>query len=153
MKTNLFSFLLLLAAILPAHAQTSVWTWQQYGLSFEAPDALRVTRNNATVYEAAHNDLHLSIQVMDYEGINPESLAEALGETAAELGMSADSDVGELVLTTLEGVYIEGLVDGVNTILVLLFDTESNIALLSTVVYNDGLEQVATDIVNSFVIR
>lgn len=134
-------------------AQNTKWTWKQYGLSFTAPSSMKVTTNDAVSFAAESNDLHISIEVMDYEGISPETMAAALGQAAGELGMASDSEIGELGLTTLEGIYIDGLVDGIPTTLVLLYDTESNIALLSSLVYSEEYIQKATDVVNSFEIK
>lgn len=128
------------------------YTWEQYGLSFSVPQNFKVVKNTAESFEAENANIHLTIEVMDYDGIDPEDLGTALGEMANELGMTG-MDIGELALTTLEGAYIEGKVKGVNVCLVLLADTDSNIALVASVTYSNGNEQQATNIVNSFSIK
>jgi hypothetical protein len=134
-----------------AEAQTR-FEWKQYGLSFSVPSGFKVSKNTATSFEASNSNIHLTIEVFDHDDISGEELGEALGTIAAELDME-DGEIGELRLSTLEGVYIEGTVDDVGTILVLLLDSESNIALLSTIVYADGYERAATNICNSFAIK
>ena len=131
-------------------AQNTKWTWKQYGLSFTAPSSMKVTTNDAASFAAESDNLHISIEVVDYEGLSPETMGATLGQLAGELGMASDSEIGELSLTTLAGIYIDGLVDGIPTTLVLLYDTESNIALLASVVYTEEYVEESTAIVNSF---
>jgi hypothetical protein len=126
--------------------------WKQYGLSFGVPSDFKVMKNTDTRFEASNSKMQLTIEVFDHEGVSGDVLGEILGNMAVELEME-DAEVGELRLTTLEGAYIEGTVDGAGTILVLLLDVESNIALLSSIVYADGLEKQATNICNSFAIK
>lgn len=128
------------------------FTWKQYGLSFKVPSNFKVVENTAESFEAESTNIHLAIEVMDYEGISADTMGEMLGELANEMNMKSP-EIGELMLTTLAGAYIEGKVDGVNVCLVLLMDTDSNIALLASVTYANGFEQQATNIVNSFSIK
>jgi hypothetical protein len=134
-----------------AVAQTK-FEWKQYGLSFSVPSGFKVTKNTETAFEASNSKMQLNIEVFDHDGVSEDVLGEILGNMAVELEME-DAEIGELRLTTLEGAYIEGTVSGTGTILVLLLDTDSNIALLSTIVYADGLEKQATAICNSFAIK
>ncbi|NDV56964.1 hypothetical protein [Bacteroides sp. 519] len=151
MKRILVSLTVIFCLCMVANAQQR-YTWKQYGLSFSVPTNFKVLENTAESFEAENNNIHLAIEVIDYDGIDPEDLGTALGTMAVELKMK-NSEIGELALTTLEGAFIEGEIDGVNVCLVLLCDTESNIALLSSITYADGFEQQATNIVNSFSIK
>lgn len=128
------------------------YTWKQYGLSFSVPTNFKITENTAESFQANNGQIHLAIAVVDYDGLNEDDLAETLLMMAEEAGMT-DGEVGPLALTTLEGAYIEGVVDEANMCFVLLADTESNIALLASVVYADGLENQANKIINSFSIK
>lgn len=121
-------------------------------MSFKVPSNFKVVENTAESFEAESTNIHLAIEVMDYEGISADTMGEMLGELANEMNMKSP-EIGELMLTTLAGAYIEGKVDGVNVCLVLLMDTDSNIALLASVTYANGFEQQATNIVNSFSIK
>ncbi|MDR2497471.1 MAG: hypothetical protein LBD21_10140 [Tannerellaceae bacterium] len=134
-----------------AGAQTR-FEWKQYGLSFGVPSGFKVSKNTATSFEASNANINLTIEVFDHDDISGDALGEALGGLAGELDME-DAEVGELRLSTLEGAYIEGTVDDAGTILVMLVDSESNIALLATIVYADGYEKQATNICNSFTIK
>lgn len=151
MKRILVSLTVIFCLCLVANAQQR-YTWKQYGLSFSVPTNFKVSVNTAESFEAENANMHLSIEVMDYDGIDPEDLGTALGQMAVELNMK-NAEIGELALTTLEGAYIEGRVDGVSVCLVLLCDTDSNIALLSSITYADGYEKQATNIANSFSIK
>jgi hypothetical protein len=150
-KVVFWTIAALVFASMSACAQTK-FEWKQYGLSFSVPSNFKVAKNTATEFEASNSNIHLTIEVFDHEGISGEALGKTLGEIALELDME-DAEIGELRLTTLEGAYIEGTVDDVGTILVLLIDEDSNIALLSTIVYADGFEKQATNICNSFSIK
>lgn len=157
MKKLLLSLVVLVVSIaftstVSAQALTT-WTWKQYGLSFKAPSVMKIAKNTATEFEATASNMSLSIGVLDYTGATLEDLAGMIGTVAGEIGMSTDSEIGDLQLTTLAGVYIEGTLDGQNVILVVLADDDSNIALWSVIGYEDGLEQVATNVVNSFSIK
>lgn len=151
MKRILFTLTLVFCLSMVVTAQQR-YTWKQYGLSFSVPSNFKVVENTAESFEAENANMHLAIEVIDYDGIDVEDLGTALGEMANELGMK-NPDIGELGLTTLAGAYIEGKVDGSNVCLVLLIDVESNIALLASVTYGNGYEQQATNIVNSFAIK
>lgn len=150
-KIILFATFLLLTGITAVHAQQK-WEWEQYGLSFSAPSNFEVIENTEDSFEALNRHIHLAIEVFDYEGLDPEDLGMTLGELALELGMR-NVDIGELRLTTLEGAYIESIEDGVGTILILLLDEDSNIALLASIIYDEGFERAATNICNSFAIK
>ena len=142
-----------LMASFTSNAQLKTWTWSQHGLSFKAPSDAQVTENSSEVFTAQSADIMITIQLVDYTGVSMEELGTILGTMAAESGMEAGSDIGELQLTTMAGAYVEGTVQGANVIYVLLADEESNIALFAGVVYADGQEKKATDIVNSFVMK
>lgn len=151
MKRILFTLTLIFCLSMVVTAQQR-YTWKQYGLSFSVPSNFKVVENTADSFEAENANMHLAIEVIDYDGIDVEELGMALGEMANELNMK-NSEVGELGLTTLAGAYIEGKVDGANVCLVLLVDVESNIALLASITYANGHGQQATNIVNSFAIK
>lgn len=151
MKRILLFAAALILISLSANSQQR-YTWNQYGLSFSVPSNFKVTENTATSFEANNQAIHLAIEVLDSDGISPETFGETLAEIANNIGMSG-ADMGELGLTTLEGAYIEGQVGEANVCLVVLLDSASNIALLATVTYADGQEQASTNIVNSFAIK
>ena len=44
----------------------------------------------------------------------------------------------------------DGMVDGTRMTMAILFDTESNIAVIVSIAYTDDMVQVSTDVVNSF---
>ncbi len=150
MKKVLLLLVLFTAMTVSLSAQNTRWTWDQYGLSFEAPSSMKVTENDETKFSSEMNGMAVSMEVMDYEGLTPETMGAALGQAAGEMGMSEDSDIGPLALTSLAGVYIDGVVDGTRMTLAILFDTESNIAVLVTVAYEENMVQMSTDVVNSF---
>ncbi|MDL2247470.1 hypothetical protein LJC05_01920 [Bacteroides sp. OttesenSCG-928-J23] len=151
MKKVLFTLGLVFCLCIAANAQQR-YTWNQYGLSFTVPSNFKITENTAESFQANNGKIHLAIAVIDYDGIDEDGLAEVLISMAEEAGIT-DGEVGPLALTTLEGAYIEGVVNGSNMCLVLLADTESNIALVASVVYADGLENQANNIINSFSIK
>ncbi|MDH6358440.1 hypothetical protein [Parabacteroides sp. PF5-9] len=126
--------------------------WEQYGLSFSVPADFKRVGNNKESFEAKNDNIHLAIEVFDYKGVSAENMGEILGGMANDAGMQ-NAEFGELVLTTLEGAYIEGTVGGINMIFVALMDTDSNVALLASITYINGFEQDATDICNSFAIK
>ena len=150
MKKILLLLTFITTTSLIVNGQTTRWTWDQYGLSFEAPSSMKVTENDEVNFVAEMNGMALNMSVFDYEGLTPESMGEAIGEAAASLGMSENSDIGPLSLTSLAGVYVDGVVDGSPLTLALLFDTESNIAILVSIAYDDNKAQVSTDVINSF---
>lgn len=131
----------------------TTWTWEDYGLSFKAPSNAKVQKNTDTEFVATNGNIIVGLEVIDYTGATMVQLAEALGEYADAVGFSADTEVGGLQLTTLAGVWIEGTLDGTNTILVVLADDDSNIAVVAAIQYADGQEKIATAIVNSFSIK
>ncbi|MBK9399224.1 MAG: hypothetical protein IPN55_19110 [Saprospiraceae bacterium] len=149
MKKILLLSILFIASIASINAQTR-WTWDQYGLSFEAPSSMKVTENDEIKFSAEMDGMAVSMEVMDYEGLTPETMGGALGEAAASMGMSENSDIGPLALTSLAGVYIDGMVEGTRMTMAILFDTESNIAVIVSIAYTDDMVQVSTDVVNSF---
>jgi len=150
MKKTLLLIIIISAALTTIDAQNTRWTWDQYGLSFEAPSKMKVTENDEINFSAEMNGMAISMEVMDYDGMSPETMGAALGQAAGEMGMDSGSDIGPLSLTTLEGLYIDGVVDGTPMTLVLLYDTESNIAVLASIAYTEDLVKVSTDMVNSF---
>lgn len=148
-------FLFLVISILLIHANVNAqqqFEWEQYGLSFSVPSNFRVLVNTAESFEAQNNHVYLRIELLDYEGLSPEFMGTLLGEMANVSGM-VDATVGELALTTLEGAYIEGIIDDTNVVYTILMDTESNLALLSSIVYEYGNGLVVENIMNSFAIR
>lgn len=151
MKRLLLAFALIFSLSVVANAQQR-YTWKQYGLSFSVPSNFKVLENTSESFEAENDNIHLVIEVLDYEGLDPEDLGTILGEMSNELGLK-NAEVGELGLTTLAGAYIEGKVGEANVCLVVLMDVESNIALLASVTYSNGYEKAATNIVNSFAIK
>ncbi|MDL2257386.1 hypothetical protein LJC06_04190 [Bacteroidales bacterium OttesenSCG-928-I14] len=151
MKKIFFLTTILLLTSLAINAKDT-YTWKQYGLSFSVPEDFDVLKNNEESFEAENDEIYLSIEVLDYDGLTPEFFGELLGQMAISSEME-DAEVGELRLTTLEGAYIEGVVGASNVIYVILLDTDSNIALIASIVYEDGNERAATNIVNSFAIK
>ncbi|MDL2223443.1 hypothetical protein LJB98_05030 [Bacteroidales bacterium OttesenSCG-928-M11] len=151
MKRIYFTLFALIAISLSVSAQQR-YTWEQYGLSFSVPKSFQILENTAESFEAENEEMSLTIELLDYEGLSPEFMGTLLGQMAKDSGMR-NAEVGELVLTTLEGAYIEGEIKGVNVIYIVLMDTDSNIALLGSIVYEDGYEVPATRIVNSFAIE
>lgn len=151
MRNFLFATIVFFAFSMCASSQQK-FEWEQYGLSFQVPSNFNITENTATSFDAGNGNINLTIEVLDYTGISAETIGTALGELAVQTGMK-NADIGGLALTTLAGAYAEGTVDGANLILVALLDTDSNIALLASIVYADGYEKQATNICNSFAIR
>lgn len=132
------------------YGQNTVWSWDQYGLSFEAPSKMTVTQNNEISFSSEMDGLALGLELFDYEGLSPETLGEFLGEAAVNIGMKITRDVGPLALTSLAGAYIDGTVDGTPMTLALLFDTESNIGVMVSIAFLSKYDQTVSNIINSF---
>jgi len=72
MKKILLLSILFIASIASINAQTR-WTWDQYGLSFEAPSSMKVTENDEIKFSAEMDGMAVSMEVMDYEGLTPDN--------------------------------------------------------------------------------
>ncbi len=153
MQKFLLTLVVLFAATFAANAQQK-YEWKQYGLSFKVPTTFKISENTAESFAAGDKNMDLAIQVIDYDGVDAEDMGGILGELAVEAGMDMEeAEIGELALTTLAGAYIEGEIDGEMTILVVLMDVESNIALFARITYADGFLKQANNICNSFAIK
>ena len=102
-------------------AQTDM-VWDTYGLGFTLPRGMTITENNSEVFSAERSDLSLAIVPFKEGTVGPEELADLLIELARDFDYDVVTDVDDLQLDDLYGLYTEGTKDGAQAVLAALLD-------------------------------
>lgn len=151
MKKLILVIIALLAIGFAAHAEVR-HEWKQQGLSVSVPSDFKVSKNAADGFEAGNAEFKLTIKLFEAKDLTLASMKTSLDKMAKEAKLDVE-DAGELVLTSLDGAYIEGLTGDKGMVFVLLADEKSKKSFLATLVYEEGNEGAATNIMNSFAIK
>lgn len=154
MKKNLFTILLVLMPFCFAAAQTALvpYKWDALGMKFQVPESSDILESSDSKFVVDNPNLRVEIEA--YEGLNfsSDEMAEAVMSLAEEQGIIYDesTEVQQFSNSGLQGFSLEGNRDGDGIAVALLLSERSDITAAVTVIYGDGLEDVANDIINSF---
>jgi hypothetical protein len=148
--SKLFIWLVLcIASINVGFAQTDM-VWDTHGVGFSVPDDFEISANNAEEFTADNGNLFLSILPIQDKTITTDELYDAVVEMATELEYDRIQDGDAVDIDDFTGYYVRGRKDGTTAIVMALLDRESSTNLLVVIVHNDGHEDEAIDIANSF---
>ena len=148
-KQSLALFAFLLVSVM-ASAQMTDMHWDTHGVGFKVPSDVRIKTNNAEEFTAENSNLFLAIAPVQAGELNEEHMADLTVEMAKGMGYDTVEEGDAIDIDDFTGYYIKGTKDGVNAVVMALMDKESSTNLLVVVVYNDGFEDKAVDILASF---
>lgn len=148
MKRVFFFAIMVLTGVFGLHAQ-SEYTWNDYNVSFNASPALQIKVDNKAQLEAADDNVMMRIFPWS-ESLNFDDLSDATMDIAIRLGFENVNSADAMELDDYQAFYTKGIKDGQEGIVVLLYDNQKNISLVSTIIYQPGFENEAMDIALSF---
>ncbi len=151
-KILLISTLILLFTFSkPVLAQDlKTWKWDTYGINFGVPNDFQVDTNIGDEFSGFAIGLSLTIFPWKDAEISTEHLAEATVELAKEMEYSEITNADNVQLNGFEGVYVQGVKDGVNALILSLLDPESDNNFYVVITFEDTYEEDAMAIVKSF---
>ncbi len=132
------------------NAQMTDMHWDTHGVGFKVPSDVRITTNNAEEYTAENANVFLTISPVQDGDLNEEHMADLTVEMAKGLGYDTVEEGDAIEIDDFTGYYVKGTKEGVNAVVMALLDKESSTNLLVVVVYNDGFEAKAVEILASF---
>lgn len=133
-----------------ANAQMTDMHWDTHGVGFKVPSDVRITTNNAEEFTAENANVFLTIAPIQDGELNKDHMADATVEMAKGLGYDSVDEGDAIDIDDFTGYYVKGTKEGVNAVVMALLDKKSSTNLLVVVVYNDGFEEKAVDILASF---
>ncbi len=125
------------------------YTWDAHGVGFSVPSDFIVQSNADNEFSASSGDVYLSIASWEDESVDKEGLEDAAVDAALELNLDELTDADELEIDVFVGYYVEGAKNGLNAFIATLLDTESDTNIVVIIVYKDGHEDEATNIILS----
>ena len=149
MKTGIKIGIVALMLPFALAAQTDM-VWDTYGLGFTLPRGMTITENNSEVFSAERSDLSLAIVPFKEGTVGPEELADLLIELARDFDYDVVTDVDDLQLDDLYGLYTEGTKDGAQAVLAALLDEGSESNYFVILVYESNTRDMAIELVASF---
>lgn len=135
---------------LSASAQMTDMHWDTHGVGFKVPANVRITTNNAEEFTAENANVFLTIAPIQDGELNKDHMAEATIEMATGLGYDTVEEGDAIDIDDFTGYYVKGTKEGVNAVVMALLDKKSSTNLLVVVVYNEGFEDKAVEILASF---
>lgn len=141
----------LMWASIPA-AQASVYTWSQYGLTFETPDGGFVPYSTNTYFELRWDDMVLTIKLYNKEKSDDKFIKDNLMRKSLDYGMY-DTKQGKMKVKGFKPLYIEGTMpDGSRAVIADLISDNQNLIVEVTINYVFGNRETADDIIKSFAV-
>ena len=148
-KFVFFLFLISVLTTTTLSAQTE-WHWDTHGIAFNAPENFRITKNDASEFEANNSNIYLSIIPWQDGEVSEGNMAEMILGIAKEMKYDNLHDADKLAVSDFSGYFVEGSKDGANAFIACLIDTESSTNMIVIITYNDGFVDPAADILASF---
>lgn len=148
MRSLLTPLLALLLSAGSAFAQDMIWA--DYGIGFKLPPGMKVTRNDTATFTAQGNGLVLMLHVVKDREITEDNLGEALVSMATESGYPAVTEPGKLAIDDLEGLFVEGAMDGAKAFVLAMMDSLSDTNYRAIILFNDRSRNPAIDLLHSF---
>ncbi|MBL7831404.1 MAG: hypothetical protein JNK41_10285 [Saprospiraceae bacterium] len=149
MKRMLVLISVLFSGAMVLQAQTE-FTWDTHGIGFKTAARMKVTTNNADEFEAQSDNIQLNIFPWQDQNINFDDLADATVDIAKQLKFDNVDAADALEIDDFQGFFVHGKKDGVNALILLLLDKKSSTNLIVTIVYQEGFEDVAVKLAESF---
>lgn len=157
LQSFLIGFICLTLSATAALAQDT-YVWEEYGIGFSVESDLIVDESDIESFTAATREGEISISITPWsdDEVDEENLADAALEIAAELYLFEDSDIdGDYVeIDTFNGFYLvvaPSELDAPDMMIVaLMLDTESDTNFVVAIGFEDGNDDEALDVLNSF---
>ncbi len=129
------------------------WNWTTYKMQFKAPSNFKIDKNNAEIFDAGNDALHLTIYPEKGEKISEDEMTSLLRTWARDNKLKFDGKVQKMEnLNGYWGVYVDGEANGLPTSILLLVDPDyPNISFYVWLQYNADQEDMAVKILQSFI--
>lgn len=154
MKKLFLTALVAMFTFIGVQAQTALvpYKWDAFGLKFKVPESSDILESSNERFVVDNPNLRVEIQSYNGPALDSDDMSTVLLSWAEDAGISYNesTEVQSFSGSGLEGVSIEGDRSGDQVAVAIMISTKSNIAVVVSVIYGTGLEQVANDIINSF---
>lgn len=132
--------------------QAKTYTWNNTRFSFQVPVPVQVKEDTETSYEVDGDGLAVNIQLLEDPDTNIVAIRKTVKDIAGDIGITdISSPVNLKMKPGLLGAFIEGALDDANANMAVILDSKSKTEICVTIVFDDGMEDVATRILSSFI--
>lgn len=139
-------FLFMCYSCLNAQAEYNV---RAYNLAFNAAPDMQTVVDSKAEYELSNENVRVRIMPWN-DSINFDDLGDATMDIAGRLGYENVNSADALELDDFQGFYTKGTRDGLDALIILLYDNSRDRSLIATISYQPGFENEAIDIALSF---
>lgn len=157
LKRFLIGFICLTISATAALAQDT-YVWEEYGIGFSVASDMVVDDSDPESFTATTSEDEISINITPWsdDSVDEDNLGEAALEMATELYLFDDSEVdGDYIeIDTFNGFYLIVAPSELDApdfmIIALMLDTESDTNFVVAIGFEDGNDDEAIDVLNSF---
>ncbi len=143
MKTFTF-FLSLFFCISASMSAQHVYTWEEYGISFDLAEDFKEVVNNSEEFSAEGDGMSLSIIPFADADIDDADITAYTIEAAAAMNFSRIDGVSPITINGFKGGYAEVAGDGVKVFVMGLIDPDSDTNFFIVITFADG-DALATE--------
>lgn len=130
------------------NAQTEM-AWSTYNIGFVAPPTMQTLVDSKGRFEASNDNVQISIFPWDGR-VNFDDLGDGTIDIATQLGYETTGSADALELDDYQGFYVQAAKQGIEAIVVLLYNNAGNVSLVADIQYQPGFINEAMDIALSF---
>lgn len=150
MKKILFLAFLCLACLSVNAQALSPITWTAYGLTFKAPKGILVEEDTEETFLLNNKTFYITIQSLESDGITKEELSGVLKDYANDDGVKKQTAIQTFDLPQFYGVSLNGVCESDYCCYACIMTKAAGSAFYVSIVYAEGKEKEAEDILNSF---
>ncbi len=130
------------------------YEWKQYHLSFKVPGGANILKSTSDEFEVDNDVYNVAIAVVKLP-LDDDDMSSFLIEKSKQEGMLIENaEVQTFNNTGVHGVSLEGKRNGGDNMCTVVLVTENtHTFIFISIIYADGHEHEATDMVNSFMVK
>ena len=125
-------------------------SWTAYGLTFDAPQGLRVEEDTEDTYLLNSSRFYITLQALDSDNITVGELDELLIALAKDDGVKELTSTTKYDLEQFHGLYLKGRLEEDPCYYACLMTKDAGNVFLVSIMYNRTEDKLVEKILNSF---
>ncbi len=148
-----YCFFLFLGILTSNLLAQSAFQWDAYGVGFEVTDDFEVITNNSEEFAAISSDELIEIQILPFADpdVDEDDLDEMVLDYLVEIvGDVDDFEADDLEIDSYIGSYVVAAAEDQMILAAFMLDTDSDTNIIVQLLFEEGNEDEAIEILSSF---